>query len=128
MGLAGGMAAGCALYAGMLRIPTKWFFKITGIVILLLAASMTSQMARLLVQADWLPSLADPFWDTSWLLSTGTPLATVMHALAGYEAKPMGIQLVFYIVTLVAVAWGMKLSQPKLMHQSAPALLKPKRL
>jgi high-affinity iron transporter len=119
LGMAGGMATGAALYAGMLKIPTKWFFKATGIFILLLAASMASQMAKFLVQADILPSLATPLWDSSWLLSNSSPVATVLHALAGYDARPTGMQMVFYFVTFVLVASGMRITHPKPCTQSA---------
>ena len=59
-----GVAVGWLLYAGLLRIPLRWFFTATGILVLFLAAGMASQAARFLIQADVLPSLATPLWDT----------------------------------------------------------------
>ena len=106
-GLAAGVAVGGLLYAGLLRIPLKWFFSITGVLVLLLAASMGSQVARFLVQADWLPSLGAPLWDSSELLSQSSALGTLWHGLVGYDAQPAGIQIVFYVLVIVAISAGM---------------------
>lgn len=106
-GLAAGALVGGLLYAGLLRIPLRWFFSITGILVLLLAASMASQVARNLIQADLLPSLGAPLWDTSALLSQSSAAGTLLHGLIGYDAQPAGMQLLFYVVVLVAIASGM---------------------
>lgn len=106
-GLAAGALVGGLLYAGLLRIPLHWFFSITGILVLLLAASMASQVARNLIQADLLPSLGAPLWDTSALLSQSSAAGTLLHGLIGYDAQPAGMQLLFYVVVLVAIASGM---------------------
>ncbi|MCC6207352.1 MAG: FTR1 family protein [Gammaproteobacteria bacterium] len=111
LGLGGGVLAGFGLYAGFLRIPVKWFFSVTSGLILLLAASMSSQAAKFLVQADVLPSLGSPIWDTSSLLSNNTSLASLLHAFIGYEATPAGIQVAFYATALILILVGMRLSR-----------------
>ena len=106
-GIAAGALVGGLLYAGLLRIPLKWFFTAAGVLVLLLAAAMASQVARLLVQADVLPSLATPLWDTSAVLSDSSALGTLLHGLIGYDPQPSGMQMVFYGITLVTIATGM---------------------
>jgi high-affinity iron transporter len=108
LGLGLGAFAGFALYQGVLRIPAKWFFSATSGMILLLAAAMASQFARLLIQADLLPSLASPLWDTSWLLSNVSPLGSLLHVLIGYDAAPAGMQVAFYAATMILIATGMR--------------------
>jgi len=109
LGLTGGVAVGWTLYAGLLRIPLRWFFSVTSLLVLLLAAGMASQAARLLIQANLLPSLASPLWDTSSLLPPDSVLGTLLHGLAGYDARPAGMQIIFYAVVLVSIVIGMKL-------------------
>ena len=109
LGIAGGVATGIALYLGLLRIPIRYFFTATNWLLLLLAAGMASQAARFLVQADLLPSLGPRLWDTSGLLSDRSILGQTLHALIGYDARPAGVQIVFYIVTAVSIAIGMRL-------------------
>lgn len=117
-GLAAGSLVGGLLYAGLLRIPLRWFFSITGILVLLLAASMASQAARLLVQADLLPSLGAPLWDTSGVLPQTTLVGTLLHGLVGYDAQPAGMQVLFYVVVMVAIAIGMRWVAPSGHRQS----------
>jgi high-affinity iron transporter len=107
-GVAAGVAAGYLLYAGLLRIPLRWFFTATSVLVLFLAAAMASQAARFLIQADVLPSLAAPLWDTSTWLPQTSLVGTLLHGLVGYEARPAGMQIVFYAVALAVIATGMK--------------------
>ena len=107
-GIAAGITVGYALYAGLLRIPLRWFFAATGILVLFLAAGMASQAARFLIQADVLPSLANPLWDTSALLPQTSLLGTLMRSLVGYEERPAGMQIVFYVLVLILIGSGMK--------------------
>ena len=108
LGIAGGVATGVALYFGLLRIPIRHFFTATNWLLLLLAAGMASQAARFLVQADLLPSLGSRLWDTSELLSDRSVVGQALHALIGYDARPAGVQVVFYLVTGVLIAIGMR--------------------
>ena len=107
-GLAAGLLVGGLLYAGLLRIPLRWFFSLTGALVLLMAASMASQLARFLIQADLLPSLGSPLWDTSDVLSQSTAVGTLLHGLVGYDAQPAGLQVMFYLVVLFTIAGGMR--------------------
>ncbi|HKS89117.1 MAG TPA: FTR1 family protein [Stellaceae bacterium] len=104
LGLLGGVAVGGALYLGLLRIPLRHLFAVTGGLVLLLAAGMASQAAAFLVQADLLPALGSDLWDTSFVLSDQSLVGRVLHTLIGYTAQPAGIQLVFYLATLFAIA------------------------
>jgi high-affinity iron transporter len=108
-GIAAGIAVGYLVYAGLLHIPLRWFFTATGVLVLFLAAGMASQAARFLVQADLLPSLASPIWDTSGVLPQSSVTGTLLHSLVGYDARPAGMQIVFYVAVLVAIAAGMVL-------------------
>jgi len=107
IGLAGGVAVGWFLFAGLLRIPLRYFFTATSFLVLLLAAGMASQAARFLIQADVLPSLAAPLWDTSSLVSNSSLLGKALTGMIGYDARPAGMQIAFYFVVLVVVWVGM---------------------
>jgi high-affinity iron transporter len=112
LGLASGMAAGAALYFGLVRIPLRHLFSVTSWLVLLLAAGMASQGAAFLLQADLLPPLGSTLWDTSFLLSDQSLPGRVLHTLIGYTAQPAGIQLVFYLATLLVIGSLMRLAGP----------------
>ena len=108
-GVGAGAAVGAALYLGLLRIPSGRLFTVTGWMILLLAAGMASQGAAFLVQADILPTLGERVWDTAALISDEGVPGRVLHALIGYTARPYGIQVLFYLVTLGGIMALMKI-------------------
>ena len=108
LGVLAGVALGYLVYAGLLRIPLRWFFTATAVLVLFLAAGLASQAARFLIQADVLPSLAAPLWDTSTVLPQTSIVGTLLHGLVGYDARPAGMQMLFYVLVLVAIAAGMK--------------------
>ena len=110
IGVLSGIAVGYTVYAGLLRVPLRWFFTATGMLVLLLAAGMASQAAHFLIQANLLPSLAAPLWDTSSALPVTSVPGMLLHSLVGYDPRPAGMQLIFYIVTLAAIAAGMRLA------------------
>ncbi|OGT12850.1 MAG: iron permease [Gallionellales bacterium RIFOXYB12_FULL_54_9] len=107
-GMSLGITAGYMIYAGLLRVPLRWFFSATSVLVLLLAAGMASQSAHFLIQADLLPSLAAPLWDTSAVLPENGLPGIVLHSLIGYDARPAGMQIVFYLTALIAILVGMK--------------------
>lgn len=117
LGLAAGVACGSALYLGLVRIPARLLFGVTGWMIILLAAGMASQGAAFLVQAGVLPALGEQLWNTSWLLDKGSMLGRVAHTLVGYDDRPAGIQLAFYIATL----GGILLLSRRVSRQHAPS-------
>jgi len=123
IGVLAGSVVGYGIYAGLLRLPVRWFFTATGVLVLLLAASMASQAAHFLIQADLLPSLAAPLWDSSALLSEQSVAGKLLHTLIGYESHPAGMQLVFYVAALISIGLGMRLagSQQRLARYAKPA-------
>jgi high-affinity iron transporter len=113
LGLAAGGGAGVLIYAGLLRVPVSRLFVVTGWLILLLAAGMAGQFARVLIQADVLPALASPLWDTSSLMPDDSALGTLLHALLGYQAQPSATQVLFYFAALVLILVAMRRAQSR---------------
>jgi len=99
-GLAVGVAFGAGLYFGLLRIPTRYLFRVTSILLLMLSAGLAAQAAGFLVQANVINVMTSTLWDTSWLVSERSVPGNILHALVGYIANPMGIQLLFYLATI----------------------------
>jgi high-affinity iron transporter len=123
LGLAAGAMLGTAIYFGLLAIPLRRLFTVTSWLILLLAAGMASQGAAFLMQANLLPPLGNTVWDTSAILTERGLPGLILHVLIGYSAQPAGIQLVFYVATLIVIGTLMRL----LGRAPAPALAAPTR-
>jgi len=110
VGLPLGVAAGIAIYWGLVSIPMRLLFTVTSWLVLLLAAGLASQGAAFLMQADLLPPLGANLWDTSFVLSDQSLPGRILHTLIGYTAQPAGIQLVFYLATLLIIGGLMRVT------------------
>ena len=119
IGLVAGTALGYALYRGLVQMSIRRLFSVTGVLILLLAAGLAAQAAKFLAQADYLPSLGNMIWDTSSILSDETLFGQMIHILIGYTARPSGIQLVFYVTTLLVIGGLMRQFAHGARHKAA---------
>lgn len=122
LGIAGGALLGYVIYAGLLRIPLRTLFSVTGALLLLIAAGMAAQAARFLIQSDVLPPLASPLWDTSALLPTRSALGSVLHLLIGYDAQPSGMQVLCFVLVFVLIALGARWARPPAKSAAASSL------
>ncbi|MGH8115727.1 MAG: FTR1 family iron permease [Rhodanobacteraceae bacterium] len=109
VGLAFGVGVGFALYFGLLRIPIRYFFSATNWMLVVLASGLASTAAGFLIQGGLLPAWGNQLWDTSWLLTNGSIVGQAVHVLTGYEARPAGMQLVFWLATFVLLVTGMRM-------------------
>lgn len=107
LGAGAGVVAGTLLYRGLLRIPVRHFFSVTSALILFLAAGLSAQAAGFLNQAGWLPALGHNVWNTSGWIDPHGLFGQFLHILVGYTARPSGIQVLFYGVTLGAISFLM---------------------
>jgi high-affinity iron transporter len=119
LGLLAGALVGTFMFIGLMRIPLRWFFSVTGTLLLLLAAGLASQMAKMLIQADWIPPLVSPLWDSSSVLPTNSVTGSILHVLIGYEASPSGMQILFYAGT-IAIIVGLTALVRRNQQQPAP--------
>lgn len=110
VGLLGGIVVGGALYFGLLRIPTRQLFRVTGWMILLLASGMAAGGVGYLMQAGILPA-QPPLWSTAGLLSQHSIPGEILHVLVGYLDRPTALQVGAYLGTLSLIGFGMYLAR-----------------
>ena len=121
LGWLAGSMVGMMTYAGLSRLPTRHMFSVTHALILLLAGSLSSQLAKALIQAGCIEVLTDPVWNLSDFLSNSSALGKLMHSLIGYDAMPSGLQLAFYLAAIALIVLGTRLIQSKQTPTAAPA-------
>jgi high-affinity iron transporter len=123
LGAVVGVGVGFLLYRGLLSIPLRYLFGVTNVMILLLTAGLAAQAAGFLVQADVIPALGGPVWDTTAILSEKSLFGKVLHSLIGYEARPAGVQVLCYFVILVGLTLLSSLSRSKDGHGRPTGML-----
>lgn len=112
-GLGAGVLLGLLLYFGLSKVHPRHLFSVTNVMIWLLAGSLASQLARNLVQAGFVERWSEPVWDISGLLSNDDSLGVLLHALVGYDASPMGLQVVFYLGAIGFIVLASRVVQRK---------------
>lgn len=104
LGVIAGILVSWALYRGFILIPLKWIFRGSNIVLTLIAAGLASQGVSILASIDLLPDMGYQVWDTSSFLSDNSDIAAVARAIFGYTATPSGVQLVTWLIVVVAIS------------------------
>jgi high-affinity iron transporter len=110
LGLVAGTVAGALLYFGFVALPIARIFTITNCLLVLIAAGMAARGANFLTQAGLVPSFGSRLWDSSSILSDQSLFGQVMAALTGYIARPNGIELAFYLLTIIAIVILMRVT------------------
>ena len=103
LGLLAGALVSAVTYFGLVTIPARRLFAVTGALITFLAAGLASQAVSFLQQAGIVSVLGDTAWDTSAILSDTSLFGRVLHTLVGYADQPSVLQVVVYVTTLTTI-------------------------
>jgi high-affinity iron transporter len=122
LGLLAGAGVSALMYFGLLTIPAQRLFAVTSWLITLLAAGMAAQAVLFLQNGGYLQVLLTPVWNSSWLLAENTLIGRLLHTLVGYTDQPDGLQIIAYVVTIVAINVLMRVvNRQKALPDAAPA-------
>jgi high-affinity iron transporter len=119
LGVASGAAVTLVMYLGLVSLPLRHMFRLTGGLITLMAAGMAAQAIAFLQQAGLAELWTSPLWDTSAWLAEDSITGRFLHTLIGYTAAPDGLQLAAYALTL-AVIFGLSRLLAYVPPQRAP--------
>lgn len=102
LGLLAGAAVSAVGYAGLVAIPARLLFSVTTALLAFLAAGLAAQAVQFLDAAGIVTVMDHVVWNSSWLVSENGIAGRVLHTLIGYTERPSGLQLVVYLVVLLA--------------------------
>jgi high-affinity iron transporter len=94
------------LQLGGKLITWRRFFRVTEILLLLLAGSLLVGGLDHLISLGVVPPLVDPVWDSSWLLDDSSGFGKVLADFAGYRAYP-ALTSVLAWVAYWLVVWAL---------------------
>ncbi|MCH2546975.1 MAG: FTR1 family protein [Alphaproteobacteria bacterium] len=113
MGLCAGLITGLLFYYGLLKVSSRYFMQFTSWLLVLLVAGMMSQGVGMLVAAGYFETLSATVWNSSWLIADSTMIGQSLNVLIGYTSRPMIIQIIVYVGTLLALYSFMKLAETR---------------
>jgi high-affinity iron transporter len=104
LGLVAAVAIGIGLYRGGVRINLTRFFRITGIVLVFVAAGLLASAAHTAHEAGWINGLQGQALDLSWLVRPGTVSGSLLTGMLGLQPSPTVIEAILYLGYAVPVA------------------------
>jgi high-affinity iron transporter len=105
LGLAAAFATFWVLQQGSRIVSWRMFFRVSEILLLLLAGALLVSGVEKLISLDVLPSLVDPVWDTSRLLDDSGRIGGLIASFTGYRARP-GLLPLLVLAAYWATVWA----------------------
>ncbi len=104
LGLVAAIAIGLGLYRGGVRINLTRFFRITGLVLVFVAAGLLASAAHTAHEAGWINGLQGQAIDLSWLVQPGTVSGSLLTGMLGLQPMPTVIEAILYLAYAIPVA------------------------
>jgi high-affinity iron transporter len=113
---------GYGIYRGGVRLNMAKFFKITGAVLVVVAAGLVMSTLHTAWEGGWIAFGQNSALDLTWLVRNGTPLASLFTGVLGIQPRPTVLEvagwLIYAVPMLFFVLWPRKRKQ---RNSKAPA-------
>jgi len=119
LGLAAAFATFWLLQQGSRILSWRLFFRVSEILLLLLAGALLVSGIEKLIALDVVPALVDPVWDSSWILDDSGRLGGLIASFTGYRSRPALLPLLALAAYWIIV-W-MSLGRSSRTSAKAPA-------
>lgn len=83
----------------------RTLFRVSEILLLLIANALLANGIDRMIAMDWLPPLLDPVWDISAMLDDGRGVGRLLADFAGYRSRPAGVLLGASLAFWSLVLW-----------------------
>jgi high-affinity iron transporter len=120
VGVVGGILTsvvlGYAIYSGGIRIDLGRFFRVTGIILVVVAAGLLASAVHSFSEAGVVGFLQGPAVDLSWLIAPGTVRSSLLTAFVGLQPVPTAAEMLAWALFLVPMTFfvsGMRFIHPK---------------
>lgn len=97
LGILAAVVIGYAIYRGGVRLNYARFFRLTGLVLALVAAGLVASALHTAHEAGWVNFGQDQAIDLSWLVVPGTWTAALLTGMLGLQPQPTTIEVVGYL-------------------------------
>jgi high-affinity iron transporter len=104
LGLLAAVAIGIGLYRGGVRINLARFFRITGLVLVFVAAGLLATAVHTAHEAGWLGGLQGQAIDLTWLVQPGTISGSLLTGMLGLQPSPTVGEVLAYVLYAVPMA------------------------
>lgn len=103
-GLAGAAILGWALFTSTLNLNLRSFFRVTNVLLIILAAGLVAVGVHEFNEAGIIPPIIEHVWDINPILSDQSELGLLLKALVGYNGNPSLSEVVAYLAYVGSIA------------------------
>jgi high-affinity iron transporter len=125
LGILLAVAIGYGIYRGGIRLNLARFFRVTGLVLVVVAAGLVMTAFHTASEAGWLSVGQEQAFDLSWLVRPGTPLSSLLTGVLGIQPFPVRIEAIAWVAylapMLAIVAWPARRRPAKPVAAVVPA-------
>jgi high-affinity iron transporter len=115
-GIVTAIGLGWAIFRGGMRINLGRFFRLTGLVLVLVAAGLVASTLHSAAEIGWITFGQGTAVDLSWLIRPGTVWEALITGVLGLRAQTATIELLGWLAYLVPVAlfvaWPVRSAMP----------------
>jgi high-affinity iron transporter len=117
LGILVAVGLGYAIYRGGVRLNLGRFFRVTGFVLVLVAAGLLASAVHTAHEAGWLTSFQQQAFDLQWLVAPGSIRAALLTGMLGIQPVPTVGEVAVWV--LYAVPMGLYVLWPHRARTSA---------
>jgi len=104
LGIALAIGLGFAIYRGGVRINLSRFFRVTGFVLVLVAAGLLAMSVHAANEAGWITQLQAPAFDLTWLVAPGSVRASLLTGMLGLQPVPTVAEVLVWLLYAVPMS------------------------
>ena len=124
LGLAAAFATFWLLQQGSRILSWRLFFRVSEILLLLLAGALLVSGIEKLIALDVVPALVDPVWNSSWILDDSGRIGGLIASFTGYRSRPALLPLLvlaaYWVIVWTSLAHSSRASAKAPAKKVAP--------
>ena len=104
IGLIAAVAIGLGIYRGGVRINLTRFFRVTGLILVFVAAGLLATSLHTAHEAGWFNGLQGQALDLTWLVQPGTVSGSLLTGMLGLQPQPTVGETLIYVLYALPMA------------------------
>ncbi len=119
-GIVAAVGLGYGVYRGGIKLDLSRFFRLTGVVLVIVAAGLVTTGVHSLAEAGVIRLMQQPLVDLTWLIDPGTIRSSLLTAFLGIQPVPTYAETLAWAVFLVPMI--LYVSRPSRRRPATPAV------
>jgi len=112
---------GYAIYKGGVKINLSKFFRITGVVLVLVAAGLLATAVHTAHEGGWLNSFQEHAVNLEWLVRRGSVQSALLTGMLGIQPEPtVGEVFVWFLYAIPMTIYVLRPAKPRVKTKASP--------